>query len=91
MSPVAIVKSSAAFTVLDEVSAPFHRWLPAVEASHSEIWVSVPPELRFVHVVAASVVIVPPDAAAHDVTILVVSANALDVPASPGSPVWSFA
>jgi hypothetical protein len=46
--------------------------------------------LTFVHVIAAAIAF-DPEAAADQVTdFLVASVAALDVAASPGSPVWSF-
>jgi hypothetical protein len=78
-----------------EVTAPFvtvpePRKFPLLDASHSVKCVNVSVAATDVHVMSASLVIAPLDAAAIDTVFRVFSVATLVVPADPGSPVWSW-
>lgn len=77
-------------TVLAAVSAPVQRQFPAVDASHSEMCEYVSDVETSVQVMSASDVTVPDDDAPTVADLRVVSPAAFDVPASPGSPMWSL-
>ena len=79
---------SPSLTVFDAVSDAVHRQLPAVEASQHEMSeiVSVPAD-HDDHDGVLDSEMTPDDAAPNVAACRVVSADAFDVPAAPGSPV----
>jgi hypothetical protein len=81
---------SPAVTEADDDNAPYHKQLPAEDASHNDQWLYVSVAATFVHDKVADDDIVPDDAELHDTDLRVVSVAALFVPSSPGSPVCNF-
>lgn len=90
-SPTAISKSSPAVSARELASATDPRNEPATDASQNERCETVSFAATAAHVIAAELVIAPPDAAENVTATRSVSVAAFDVPDAPGSPVWSFA
>jgi hypothetical protein len=85
-------KESAEAQAFDAVNATVNRSVPADEAVHTEMWVRVSDVPPFVHADGAPLnARADPDDEAANVQLLRVvdPADTADVPAAPGSPVWS--
>jgi hypothetical protein len=89
-SPAAIVNVSPAVTATDDASASEPRKFPADEASQNEMCEYVSDAATDVHEMSAEFVIAPPEAAENVTAVRSVSVAAFEVPAEPGSPVWSL-
>jgi hypothetical protein len=76
-------------TVLGELSAPVNSTFPALEASHTEMWLMVS-EAVIEYDPSDDSVNAPPDAAVHVAWLRVVTADTFAVADAPGSPVWSL-
>jgi hypothetical protein len=85
-----IWKVSPAVTAAEDESAPDHKGLPAVEASHSDQCEYVSVAETFVQVIVAEVAIAPEAAADHDADWREVFDAAAVVQSSPGSAVCNF-
>jgi hypothetical protein len=85
-----IVKLSPIATVLETARSSEPRNEPADVADQNETWLYVSAVLTLVQLTSAEFVIDPDDAAEQVTATRVVLPAAFDVPAEPGSPVWSL-
>src|SRR6185437_1181442 len=76
-------------TFRDTLRAADRRKFPAAFASQQEMWLMVSVVVMFQFVGAADSDLLPADAADQVTCWRVVTADWLDVPAAPGSPMWS--
>jgi hypothetical protein len=84
------VKLSPTATVLETARSSEPRNVPATDADQNETCEYVSAVDTDVQATSAEFVIDPPDDAEQVAAVRVVLPAAFDVPAEPGSPVWSF-
>jgi hypothetical protein len=88
--PAEMVNVSPIATVLEAVSATLARNVPPEDASQNDRCEYVSAVDTLVHVRSALVVMDPAEAAENVACWRLVLPAAFEVPADPGSPVWSF-